>query len=56
MISNIQATTMASPAVTEAAVYHCTGNPMPQDIEQCAKWLLNETIADAFESAQLTAL
>lgn len=42
---------MASALVTEEAVYHCTGNPMPQDIEQCAKWLLNETIADAFDSA-----
>lgn len=47
----VQATTMGSPAVTQEAVYHCTGNPMPQDIEQCATWLLNETIADAFQSA-----
>lgn len=44
----LQSTHMASPHVTDEAVYLCTGNPMPKDIEQIAYWLLNESFTAAF--------
>eukprot|EP01018_Ginkgo_biloba_P027368 Gb_18117 [translate_table: standard] len=44
----LQSTQMASPCVTEEAVYMCTGNPMPKDIEQISYWLLNESFASAY--------
>lgn len=47
----VQATSMSSDEITEDAVYSCTGNPLPKDIEQVAHWLLNETFSDAFDSA-----
>ena len=42
---------MSSPAVSQEAVYQCTGNPLPSDIEQCFRWLMNETIAEGYSSA-----
>jgi hypothetical protein len=48
-----QATSMSADEMTEDAVYSCTGNPLPKDIEQVAHWLLNEKFTDAFESASL---
>ncbi len=50
-----QATSMSSDEITEEAVYLCTGNPLPQDIEQVAHWLLNEPFAGAFESERSPA-
>lgn len=44
----LQSTQMASPHVTEEAVYLCTGNPLPKDIEQISYWLLNETFATSY--------
>ncbi|CAN6459169.1 unnamed protein product [Victoria cruziana] len=44
----LQSTNMASQHVTEDAVYLCTGNPMPKDIEQICFWLLNEAFAASF--------
>ncbi|XP_021743689.1 replication factor C subunit 3-like [Chenopodium quinoa] len=44
----LQSTHMASPQITEEAVYLCTGNPLPKDIEQISFWLLNETFATSF--------
>lgn len=44
----LQSTHMASQHVTEEAVYLCTGNPMPKDIEQIAYWLLNESFTISF--------
>ena len=44
---------MASEVVDEQAVYLCTGNPLPQDIEQVAQWLFNESFAIVFEGAAL---
>jgi replication factor C subunit 3/5 len=41
---------MSADTITEDAVYQCTGNPLPKDIEQVAHWLLNEKFTDAFES------
>ncbi|CAL5417444.1 unnamed protein product [Camellia sinensis] len=38
-------THMASQQITEEAVYLCTGNPLPKDIEQISHWLLNESFA-----------
>ncbi|KAL5982782.1 Subunit of heteropentameric Replication factor C (RF-C) [Asimina triloba] len=48
----LQSTQMASPHVTEEAVYLCTGNPMPKDIEQISSWLLNESFATSFKCIQ----
>ncbi|ONK66158.1 uncharacterized protein A4U43_C06F4730 [Asparagus officinalis] len=45
----LQSTHMASQHITEEAVYLCTGNPMPKDIEQIAFWLLNESFTDSFK-------
>ncbi|KAG8498885.1 hypothetical protein CXB51_005298 [Gossypium anomalum] len=39
-------THMASQKITEEAVYLCTGNPLPKDIEQISYWLLNESFAE----------
>lgn len=44
----LQSTHMASQHITEEAVYLCTGNPMPKDIEQIAFWLLNESFTASF--------
>ncbi|TYH30833.1 hypothetical protein ES288_A01G125900v1 [Gossypium darwinii] len=41
-----QSTHMASQKITEEAVYLCTGNPLPKDIEQISYWLLNESFAE----------
>ncbi|KAL5211317.1 hypothetical protein ABZP36_022164 [Zizania latifolia] len=45
----LQSTHMASKQITEEAVYLCTGNPMPKDIEQIAFWLLNEPFSTSFK-------
>ncbi|OIV97942.1 hypothetical protein TanjilG_12699 [Lupinus angustifolius] len=45
----LQSTHMASQQITEEAVYLCTGNPLPKDIEQISFWLLNEKFADSFK-------
>ena len=42
---------MSAAEVSQEAVYQCTGNPLPRDIEECYKWLMNDTIAEAFSSA-----
>ncbi|XP_057973273.1 replication factor C subunit 3 [Malania oleifera] len=44
----LQSTHMASQQITEEAVYLCTGNPLPKDIEQISHWLLNEPFATSF--------
>lgn len=46
----LQSTHMASPHITEEAVYLCTGNPMPKDIEQISHWLLNESFTTSLKS------
>ena len=45
----LQATAMAAPGgvVDADAVYACTGQPRPADIEAAAGWLLNEPFASA---------
>ncbi|KAK5786255.1 hypothetical protein PVK06_040888 [Gossypium arboreum] len=45
----LQSTHMASQKITEEAVYLCTGNPLPKDIEQISYWLLNESFAESFK-------
>jgi len=45
----LQSAQMASPHLTEEAVYLCTGNPMPKDIEQIAYWLLNESFSTSHQ-------
>ncbi|PIA47475.1 hypothetical protein AQUCO_01400252v1 [Aquilegia coerulea] len=46
----LQSTHMASPHISEEAVYLCTGNPMPKDIEQISHWLLNESFMTSLRS------
>lgn len=46
----MQSTHMASQQITEEAVYLCTGNPLPKDIEQIAHWLLNESFTTSYKS------
>ncbi|CAL5384885.1 unnamed protein product [Camellia sinensis] len=48
----LQSTHMASQQITEEAVYLCTGNPLPKDIEQISHWLLNEQFAVSFRRIQ----
>ncbi|KZV23206.1 replication factor C subunit 3 [Dorcoceras hygrometricum] len=45
----LQSTHMASQQITEEAVYLCTGNPLPKDIEQISFWLLNESFATSYQ-------
>lgn len=45
----LQSTHMASQQISEEAVYLCTGNPMPKDIEQIVYWLLNESFLDGYK-------
>ncbi|KAK4773271.1 hypothetical protein SAY87_028290 [Trapa incisa] len=45
----LQSTHMASQQITEEAVYLCTGNPLPKDIEQITHWLLNESFATSYK-------
>lgn len=45
----LQSTHMASQQITEEAVYLCTGNPLPKDIEQISYWLLNDSFAESFK-------
>ncbi|XP_058766061.1 replication factor C subunit 3-like isoform X2 [Vicia villosa] len=40
---------MASQQITEEAVYLCTGNLLPKDIEQISYWLLNEQYSESFK-------
>lgn len=47
---------MASEHINEEAVYLCTGNPMPKDIEQISYWLLNEPFSESFKSIQFVLL
>ncbi|GBF90937.1 replication factor C subunit 5 [Raphidocelis subcapitata] len=45
----LQSAHMAFDCVDGDAVYLCTGNPMPRDIEAVVNWLLNEEFNDAFQ-------
>lgn len=50
----LQSCHMAFDNVSEEAVYACTGNPMPRDIEQVVNWLFNEPLTDTFNSEHRT--
>lgn len=52
----MQSTHMASQQITEDAVYLCTGNPLPKDIEQISYWLLNESFAISYKRISMTPL
>lgn len=45
----LQSTHMASGFISRETVYSCTGNPLPDDIQRVAKWLLNDAAQDAFQ-------
>lgn len=49
----LQSTSMAGPTVDEEAVYACTGQPRPADIEAAAYSLLNEPFSAALGSISL---
>ncbi|MEW5299476.1 MAG: hypothetical protein WDW36_002491 [Sanguina aurantia] len=46
----LQSCHMAFDLIDESAVYTCTGNPLPRDIEQVVHWLFNEPMTSAFAS------
>ena len=46
----MQSCHMAFDEVGEDAVYLCTGNPMPRDIEEIVRLLFNAPLAEAFSS------
>lgn len=46
----LQSTHMASGEIDEKAVYQCTGNPLPEDVEQIAQWLFNESFVTCFNN------
>ena len=48
----LQATAMSSPIIDADAVYACTGQPRPGDIEAAAAWLLNEPFAVALHKVR----
>ena len=47
---------MAAGKVDERAVYLCTGNPLPEDLQTIANWLFNEDFATCFESGPLASV
>eukprot|EP01126_Amoeba_proteus_P027107 TRINITY_DN2687_c0_g1_i5.p1 TRINITY_DN2687_c0_g1~~TRINITY_DN2687_c0_g1_i5.p1 ORF type:complete len:123 (-),score=24.49 TRINITY_DN2687_c0_g1_i5:214-582(-) len=42
-------TAMAFDVVNEVNVYLCTGNPLPQTIQNITKWMLNKDYQEAYE-------
>eukprot|EP00798_Chlamydomonas_sp_ICE-L_P032716 gene32716-3601_t len=48
-INILQSCHMAFPQVTEEAVYLCTGNPQPREIENVLHQLFNDSFNDAFK-------
>ncbi|KAG1675379.1 hypothetical protein FOA52_012298 [Chlamydomonas sp. UWO 241] len=48
----LQSCHMAFPMTDADAVYLCTGNPMPKDIEEVVSVLFNASFKDAFEKIQ----
>ncbi|EFN56281.1 hypothetical protein CHLNCDRAFT_145161 [Chlorella variabilis] len=45
----LQSTVMSAGEVTGDSAYATAGKPLPQDIERCAQWLLNEPLGEAFQ-------
>jgi len=50
VVNILQATAMAFPEVTENNVYLCTGNPLPDDMQQIVSWLLNSKFSEALNN------
>ena len=48
VLNILQATAMANDTINEAAVYACTGDPLPTDITKIVDALLTATFTDAF--------
>lgn len=46
----LKSTAMSFDRVDENAVYQCTGQPHPHDIEQIVQWMLNEDFTTAYQS------
>lgn len=47
--TNAQSTVMASDKITQESVYLSTGQPLPEDMEHCVQWLMNEPVAVAYQ-------
>ncbi|KAL4444574.1 hypothetical protein ABPG77_002391 [Micractinium sp. CCAP 211/92] len=45
----LQSTHMSAGEITEETAYATAGKPLPSDIENCAEWLLNSPLAEAFQ-------
>ncbi|KAI8074218.1 P-loop containing nucleoside triphosphate hydrolase protein [Gilbertella persicaria] len=48
----LQACHAAYDRVDEAAIYNCTGNPQPQDIERIFKWMMSEEFTTAYSNIE----
>lgn len=50
----LQSTAMSSNGIlSESTVYSTAGKPLPSEIKLCAEWLLNDSLAVAFQSTLL---
>lgn len=50
VLNILQSTWLAYKNVTEDNVYTCVGHPLPSDIENILKWMLNEDILTVYKS------
>ncbi|KAI8363992.1 putative DNA replication factor [Choanephora cucurbitarum] len=48
----LQACHAAYDRIDEAAIYSCTGNPQPQDIERIFKWMMSEEFTTAYSNIE----
>ena len=39
--------------IDSGAVYSCTGNPAPEEMKECQKWLMNDTFTGAYQSTYI---
>lgn len=46
----LQSTSMSSGQISENGAYQCAGKPLPSDIEDCFKSMLNDSLQDSFAS------
>ena len=50
----LQSICMSAGHVSQSAAYQCAGKPMPSDIEDVAKSLLNESLKDSFDRTSMS--
>jgi len=45
----LQSTSMAFDVINQDNIYVCTGHPLASDIENCVRWLLNESFGSTYD-------